>query len=709
MNVSSRVIFSITKISNIKSALSALLMLSAAEAVAGQGAAEVESAPVAVVVDLTLTKSDGGASVAPGGTVTYTLTYSDVGGKPATGTVLSETVPANTLFNAGASTAGWSCVGTACTLALGTIAAGGGGTAAFAVTPLAMPAGVSQISNTASITDDGTHGADPTPGNNTASDTTPVNAAPDLSILKSDGGATVAPGATVAYTLSYANNGNRGASGVLLTETVPANTSFNAGASTGGWSCSPTVNAGSTCTLALGILAAGGGSQTALFAVTVVSPVAAGVSQIANTASISDDGTNGTDPSPSNNTASDTTPLTGAPDLSLTKSDGGATVAPGGTVAYTLSYSNGGNRGASGVALTETVPANTSFNAGASSGGWVCLPGSGAGSTCTLTVGGLVAGGGPQTATFAVTVVNPVIAGVSQISNTASIADDGANGTDPAPGNNTASDATPVTGAPDLSLTKSDGGVSVSPGGGISYTLTYANSGNRGASGVVITETVPANTVFNAGASTGGWVCLPTNNAGSTCTLSLGVLPAGGGSLTVTFAVTTTNPIPAGVIQIANSATISDNGTNGTDPTPGNNTGSDTTPILGAQPFTNYFTVQPCRLLDTRSGGSGGPMISGVARVFSASGFCGIPADAVAISINLAVVNITGDGFLTLYPGNAAVPTASTINFHAGGFTLSNNALVPLATNATGTYGARSAIGGGGGVDLVVDVVGYFK
>jgi len=689
--------------------LSALLMLVAAEAVAAQGGEEVEAAPVAAVVDLTLTNSDGGASVAPGGTVTYSLTYSDVGGKPATGTVLSETVPANTLFNPGASTAGWNCAGTACTLALGVIAAGGGGTAFFAITPLAMPAGVSQISNTASIADDGTHGADPTPGNNTASDTTPVNAAPDLSILKSDGGATVAPGATVVYTLSYANNGNRGASGVMLTETVPANTSFNAGASNGAWSCSPTLNAGSTCTLNLGILAAGGGSQTALFAVTVVSPVAAGVSQIANTASISDDGTNGTDPSPSNNTASDTTPVTGAPDLSLTKSDGGVSVAPGGTVAYTLSYSNSGNRGASGVALTETVPANTTFNAGASSGSWVCLPNSSAGSTCALTVGILAAGGGTQTATFAVTVVNPVIAGVSQIANTASIADDGTNGTDPTPGNNSGSDTTPLTGAPDLALTKSDGGVSVSPGGGISYTLTYANSGNRGASGVVITETVPANTVFNPGASDGNWVCLPGNNAGSTCTLSLGVLPAGGGNQTVTFAVTTTNPIPAGVIQIANTATISDNGTNGTDPTPGNNTGSDTTPILGAHSFNDYFTVQPCRLLDTRTAGAGGPVVSGALRVFTASGFCGIPADAIAVSVNLAVVSIPGDGYLTLYPGDGTAPLASTINFHLGGFTLSNNAIIQLAGNGTGTLGAKSLVGGGGGVHLVIDVVGYFK
>ena len=63
-------------------------------------------------------------------------------------------------------------------------------------------------------------------------------------------------------------------------------------------------------------------------------------------------------------------------------------------------------------------------------------------------------------------------------------------------------DTTPVIAAPDLTLAKSDGGASVVPGGTISYTLTYANVGNQGATGVVITETVPANTTFDAGAST---------------------------------------------------------------------------------------------------------------------------------------------------------------------------------------------------------------
>src|SRR5204863_532785 len=161
------------------------------------------------------------------------------------------------------------------------------------------------------------------------------------------------------------------------------------------------------------------------------------------------------------------------------------------------------------------------------------------------------------------TVVNPVAAGVSQIANTAAVADDGTHGADPTPGNNSGSDTTPVTGAPDLSIAKSDGGASVAPGGTLAYTLTFANSGSRGATGVILTETVPASTTFNSGASTAGWVCTPNANAGSTCTLAVGAVVAGDGNHTATFAITVANPLSGTVTQIANTATIADDGTNG--------------------------------------------------------------------------------------------------------------------------------------------------
>ena len=548
-----------------------------------------DTTPVNAAPDLRISKTDGGVSVAPGGTVVYTLSYTNTGNQGATGISLSETVPANTTFTG----TGWIClpsnnVGSVCTRSVGALAGGGAnGSATFTLTVInPVAAGVNQISNTATVSDDGANGADPNPANNTGSDTTPLNAAPALTLRKSDGGTTAIPGGTIVYTLSYTNTGNQGASGITLSETVPANTIFNPGASSAGWVCAPNANAGATCTLAVGALAAGG-NVSRTFAVTVINAVPAGVSQISNTASVSDDGSNSA--AIITATASDTTPLAAAPDLRISKSDGGATTTPGGTIVYTLNYTNTGNQGATGVVLSETVPANTTFNAGASSAGWSCATGSPAGTSCTLSVGGLNAGNSGSR-TFAVTVVNPIAAGVSQISNTATIADDGANGADPTPANNSASDTTPITAAPDLALTKSDGGVSAAPGDTINYTLTITNTGNQGATGVGLSETVPANTTFNPGASTAGWVCLPNTNAGATCTLAVGAVTT---NVSAVFAVSVVNPVPAGVSQISNTASVADDGTNGADPTPANNSAADTTPLAITLDLSISKTVTP--------------------------------------------------------------------------------------------------------------------
>ena len=207
-------------------------------------------------------------------------------------------------------------------------------------------------------------GIDPTPADNTASDTTPVTAAPDLTITKSDGDATTIPGGAVSYSLTITNVGNQGATGVTITDTVPAHATFNAALSTAGWSCANGDPAGTVCTFSYGNLAAGA-SGSVTFAVTVVTPLPSGVTQISNSASVADDGSNGADPTPGDNSSSDNTPVDATSDLAITKTDNGVTAIPGGTVSYTINYSNTGDQNATGVVITETVPTYTTFNAAA--------------------------------------------------------------------------------------------------------------------------------------------------------------------------------------------------------------------------------------------------------------------------------------------------------------------------------------------------------
>ena len=88
---------------------------------------------------------------------------------------------------------------------------------------------------------------------------------------------------------------------------MPTNTTFNSGASAGGWSCVGSEPAGSVCTLNLGAIAGGAGGM-ADFAVSVDSVVSPPVSQINNTVEIGDNGSNGPDANPADNTAGDSTP-----------------------------------------------------------------------------------------------------------------------------------------------------------------------------------------------------------------------------------------------------------------------------------------------------------------------------------------------------------------------------------------------------------------
>src|SRR5262249_24737244 len=150
--------------------------------------------------------------------------------------------------------------------------------------------------------------------------------------------------------------------------------------------------------------------------------------------------------------------------------------------------SNVGNQGATGVVVTDTLPANTTLVS--ATGSFSVNNG-----VVTFNIGALGAGqSGTRTLVFQVN--NPVPAGVNLIVNMASIPDHGANGMAPTPDNNTARDADVVNAVPDLTITKSDGVNSVTPGQTITYTLTITNVGDQGATDVVARDTLPANTTF---------------------------------------------------------------------------------------------------------------------------------------------------------------------------------------------------------------------
>lgn len=122
----------------------------------------------------------------------------------------------------------------------------------------------------------------------------------------------------------------------------------------------------------------------------------------------------------------------------------------------------------------------------------------------------------------------------------------------------------------------------------------------------------------------------------------------------------------------------------------------------------DFYTLTPCRVLDTRTAEQGPALTSGQTRIAQVAGQCGIPVTAVAVAFNVTVVGPTGQGHLTVFPGDGQVPSTSTVNFIAG-VTRPNNAILALAANGDGTVAIRPAVAGAGTVHLILDATGYFE
>ncbi len=536
--------------------------------------------------DLVLTKDDGGVFAVEGEVIAYESHYVNAGTADASGVEVVETVPEHTTFDAAGSTERWTCPdgsppGTVCRFADGTLEPGDSGRARFAVRVDAeVPLDVVAIENTVTVSDDGSHGPDPTPGDNAASDTTPFHR-PDLVVTKDDGGIEAAPGDVVAYEIHYVNAGTADASGVEVTETVPDFTTFDAGRSTGGWSCPDGSPAGTACVFADGTLEPGD-SGRARFVVALDSSIPPGVTEIVNTVTVTDDGSHRPDLDPRDNTATDTTPIVGGgggPDLAVTKGDGGVSAEPGDVVVYQIGYANLGPADASGVELTEMVPEHSTFEPGASSPGWGCIglvpPEAGlkpervqrspAGVSCLLAIGDLDAGDGGSV-DFAVRVADPVPGGVTEIVNVVSITDNGANGPDVDPRNNSSTETTPIASGPGpgpgngLDATAIDtplGGTPASAGDEVAYTVIVVNDGPDEVLGVELEGLAPLHTQLRVGTvtATQGLILSGNQPGDESVLVDFGELAAGAEAV-VTFEVEIDPELPPGLDEIAFQGTV---------------------------------------------------------------------------------------------------------------------------------------------------------
>ena len=493
--------------------------------------------------DLSITKTDGSLTEVPGTSVTYTVVAGNAGPSAVSAATVTDTMAASL------SGVTWTCVpagGGSCAAGSGsgnintTVDLPVGATATFTISATVVATATGTLVNTATI---GVPAGvtDPTPANNSATDTDTLNPTADLSITKTDGVASVVPGQSTTYTVVVGNAGPSTAVSAPVTDAMPA------GATSGSWTCA--ASAGATCGAASGAMpisttaTIASGATVTYTVVVAVSSTATG--SLTNTATVSAPA-GVTDPSSANNTASDIDTLTPTADVSITKTDGLTTVVPGTIVTYTVVASNPGPSTVTGATVSDTIPAALS---GAT---WTCA--ASAGSTCPASGSGNVsaavtlAPGGAATFTITATVI---ASATGTISNTATITLPGTV-TDPTPGNNTATDLTTVTPQTDLTITKTDGAASAVPGQSTTYTVVVSNTGPSSVAGASVTDSVPA------GVTSMSWTC--AGAGGGTCpaagsgSISSNVdLPVGA---SVTFTVTAV--IGTGATgTLTNTATVS--------------------------------------------------------------------------------------------------------------------------------------------------------
>jgi uncharacterized repeat protein (TIGR01451 family) len=243
-------------------------------------------------------------------------------------------------------------------------------------------------------------------------------------------------------------------------------------------------------------------------------------------------------------------------------------------------------------------------------------------------------------------------------------------------------------------------------GGTVTYRIVITNSGRTlqpDAAGAELTDVLPAGLALTGATATSGAVA--TNPGTRTVTWN-GSLAAGASvTLTITAII---QPGTLGT-TLTNQATLAwdadADGVNeaaGVSDNPGAPGSTDTTPITVGPEILSFYTVTPCRAVDTRTTTA---LASGALRTFPIAGSCGIPSTARAVAVNVTVLNATSAGYLVLWRSGTTVPGTSNVNFTSGK-TRGNNAIVALGG---GAVDAQASVGGSGSVQMLIDVSGYFQ
>jgi large repetitive protein len=503
--------------------------------------------------NLGVTLTDGPDPVSPGTNLTYTVTVSNVGPSDAANVVFTDTLSTGVTYQSFTGT-GWTCTLTGvllrCTSAASLLPSTNSRVVILTRVNPATPPGT--LANSVLVQ---SSTPDPLSANNTAATTTTVRIMADLRVNKIDSVDPVAPGTNMAYTIIITNAGPSDATGVKITDTLPAGVSYLLHVPPTEWTCT-LLGSEVRCARAAAIPA-----NTVLQLGIGVSVNLSASGVLNNVVRV---GAATYDPVSANNSDTETTTVISHSDLSLTKVESSEPVIAGTNLTYTLTVSNAGPSNAASLVVTDTLPANVTYQSFGGTTGWTCTLLTSNRLRCTrssLTFN-------TSARIIVLTKVNSSAAG--SLSNTAvvrsaSIDDDSTN--------NTATIATAIIARADMSVTKTDSADPVAELQPLIYRVVVKNNGPSDAAGVSLNELIPSEVTFGSAVPVPQGTC--TGSGPVTCSLgALGV----GKSITVT--VTTTAKAVANVPKmISNTATVN---TTTTDPNSANNTQTITTQVLPA-------------------------------------------------------------------------------------------------------------------------------
>lgn len=316
-------------------------------------------APITVVpaADLSIVKTATGETVAVPGSTTYGLLVRNAGPDPAQNVEVVDDLPAGETY--AGSEAGCSAAGQIVTCLLGEMAVGGSRQLQLEVSLAGSLAGQT-VENAAAVK---SSTRDPEEANNRSTAPIHTGESADVAIVKR-GPASVVTGQRIHWTLAAANHGPSTATGVTVTDRLPADTSYvSAKASQG--SCSYTAP---TVTCALGTMADGAGASVTLTALVKAPPGA-----LTNTASIS---AGQPDPEVADNSSTAVTMVLAQPKVTLRKLVRQGSIAPGGELDYRLIVRDGGPGVAEHLSVCDILPGRTTLvsrGTGRLAGGRVCF------------------------------------------------------------------------------------------------------------------------------------------------------------------------------------------------------------------------------------------------------------------------------------------------------------------------------------------------